>query len=89
MKSLVLYTYSQPGYKYKGPEVCNRHQCSILLVKASFYSIIDLSTALALSPLDLIHRMGIWSHPLKNGLIQHTSKIAEVYTTFPVDHNSP
>ena len=76
MKSLVLYTYSQPGYKYKGPEVCNSHQCSILLGKASSYCIIDLSTALALSPLDLIHRMRIWSHPLKNGLIQHTSKIA-------------
>ena len=25
-------------------------------------------------PVDLIHRMGIWSNPLKNGLIQHTSK---------------
>ena len=23
----------------------------------------------------LVHRMGIWSNPLKNGLIQHTSKI--------------
>ena len=55
---------------------------------------IESSTALALSPLDLIHRMGVWSHPLKNGLIQHTSKIyfaiiPEVQTQpFPVDHKS-
>ena len=27
----------------------------------------------------LVHRMGIWSHPLKNGLIQHTSKINFVF----------
>ena len=29
----------------------------------------------------LVHRMGIWSDPLKNGLIQHTSKM---YLTDPV-----
>ena len=33
----------------------------------------------------LAHRMGIWSHPLKNGLIQHTSKINFVFLEkFPV-----
>ena len=34
---------------------------------------IESLTSLALSPYDLIHR--IWSHQLKNGLIQHTYKI--------------
>ena len=27
----------------------------------------------------LVHRIVIWSHPLKNGLIQHTSKINFVF----------
>ena len=30
-------------------------------------------------PVDLIHRMGIWSNPLKNNLIQHTCKISFVF----------
>ena len=33
----------------------------------------------------LVHIMGIWSNPLKNGLIQHTSKINFVFLEkFPV-----
>ena len=33
----------------------------------------------------LAHRMGIWSHPLKNGLIQHTSNMNYVFfEKFPV-----
>ena len=33
----------------------------------------------------LAHRMGVWSNPLKNSLIQHTSKISFVYLEkFPV-----
>ena len=31
-------------------------------------------TALAISPLDLIHRIGIWANLLKNSLIQHNFK---------------
>ena len=30
-------------------------------------------------PAGLSHRMGIWSNPLKNGLIQRTSKITIVF----------
>ena len=30
------------------------------------HTTIEASTALALCPLDLVHRMVIWSHPLKN-----------------------
>ena len=31
-------------------------------------------------PAVLAHRMGIWSDPLKNGLIQHTSKMNFVFS---------
>ena len=50
----------------------------------------ELTAALAFSPLDPNQSMGIWSNPLKKGLIQDTSKIAELQTQlFFVDHQSP
>ena len=50
----------------------------------------ELTTALAFSPLDPNQRMGIWSNPLKKGLIQDTSKIAELQAQlYFVDHQSP